>query len=78
MLASKSQTWFPVTISMFASYTSAVTLISVPSAIYNGNIHYIWIIIPWFLGAVLASHTFFKTFYRLDLETNYDYLQKKI
>lgn len=72
--ASKSLTWFPVTVSLFASFTSAITLISTPSDIYKTNTDYIFILIPWLLGAVLSAHTFFKFFYRLDLTSSYEYL----
>lgn len=74
MLAGKSLSWFPVTISLFASFTSAITLISTPSEIYNNGVDYFWIVIPGLIGAVLTAETFFKLFYRLNLNTSYEYL----
>ena len=65
MTASKSLSWLPVTISLFASFTSAITLISTPSDIYKSNTDYIFILMPWLIGAVLSANTgWLESFYQ--------------
>lgn len=77
VLAGRSLSWFPVTISLFASFTSAITLISTPADIYQNNIDYFWIVIPWLIGAVLTAKTFFSLFYKMLFGSSYEYLERR-
>lgn len=67
LLASKSIPWFPLFVSMLASYFSAVGLMGYPGVIYATGITFSFSIIGTFINIVLSAELFTPIFRRMDL-----------
>lgn len=66
---------FPVSMSLLASFMSAVTLLGTPAEIYNVNTTYMWMVISYFVAIFCAAHIYIPIFYRLRITSIYEYLE---
>ena len=72
LMAGKSMGIFPVSLSLLASFMSAITLLGTPSEIYTNGTQY-WIIwLSYGLVIPLSAHFFLPVFYRLNLTSVFE------
>ncbi|XP_033749429.1 LOW QUALITY PROTEIN: sodium-coupled monocarboxylate transporter 2-like [Pecten maximus] len=65
----------PVSLSLLASFMSAITLLGVPAEMYNYTTMYWWIGLGYLFVAFGAAHVFIPIFYRLRVTSAYEYLE---
>jgi SSS family transporter len=76
-LGGKKMKWWSVGFSIVASETSTLTFISVPGLAYKGNMHFLQVVIGYFIGRLLVSVIFIPAYYKGNLETAYEFLGKR-
>ncbi|XP_072221312.1 solute carrier family 5 member 6 [Leuresthes tenuis] len=75
LMADRSMGCVPVSLSLIASFQSAVAIIGVPAEIYNHGTQYWFIGCSYFLGLIIPAHVFIPVLYRLRLTSAYQYLE---
>ncbi|XP_069124073.1 sodium-coupled monocarboxylate transporter 2-like [Argopecten irradians] len=65
----------PVSLSLLASFMSAITLLGVPAEMYNYTTMYWWIGLGYLFVAFGAAHVFIPIFYKLRVTSAYEYLE---
>ncbi|MCX7918441.1 MAG: sodium:solute symporter [bacterium] len=76
-LGGRSLPWWAVTMSIVATETSAVTVISVPGIAFNpngGNFHFIQVAFGYLVGRILLAWLFIPRLYRGEYFTVYGFL----
>ena len=72
LMAGKSMSIFPVSLSLLASFMSAITLLGTPSEIYKNGTQY-WVIwLSYGLVIPLSAHFFLPIFYRLNITSVFE------
>lgn len=77
LLADRSMSCLPVSLSLIASFQSAVAIIGVPAEIYTNGTQYWCIGFAYVLGLLIPAHVFIPMFYRLHLSSAYQYLEMR-
>ena len=67
LMAGRDMHWFPVFVSLLASYLSAITLLGVPSEIYTYGIQYIVLCFSYFILIGAGVVIFLPIFYKLQV-----------
>lgn len=75
LLADRSMSCLPVSLSLIASFQSAVAIIGVPAEIYTHGTQYWFIGCAYILGLLIPAHVFIPVLYRLRLSSVYQYLE---
>ncbi|XP_059209180.1 solute carrier family 5 member 6 [Centropristis striata] len=75
LLADRSMSCLPVSLSLIASFQSAVAIIGVPAEIYTHGTQYWFIGCAYILGLLIPAHVFIPVLYRLRLSSAYQYLE---
>uniref|UniRef100_A0A673WZL6 Sodium-dependent multivitamin transporter n=1 Tax=Salmo trutta TaxID=8032 RepID=A0A673WZL6_SALTR len=75
LLADRSMSCLPVSLSLLATFQSAVAILGVPSEIYTYGTQYWFLGVSYFLGLLIPAHVFIPVFYRLRLTSAYEYLE---
>ncbi|XP_071353577.1 solute carrier family 5 member 6 [Trachinotus anak] len=75
LMADRSMSCLPVSLSLIASFQSAVAIIGVPAEIYTHGTQYWFIGCAYILGLLIPAHVFIPVFYRLRLSSAYQYLE---
>ncbi|KAM4595872.1 sodium-dependent multivitamin transporter-like isoform 2-T2 [Polymixia lowei] len=75
LLADRSMHCLPISLSLIASFQSAVAIIGVPAEIYTHGTQYWFIGCAYILGLLIPAHVFIPVFYRLHLSSAYEYLE---
>ncbi|KAI4882119.1 hypothetical protein NFI96_010745 [Prochilodus magdalenae] len=75
LLADRSMSCLPVSLSLLATFQSAVAILGVPSEIYTYGTQYWFLGCSYFLGLLIPAHVFIPVFYRLGLSSTYQYLE---
>ncbi|KAK1796059.1 hypothetical protein P4O66_008858, partial [Electrophorus voltai] len=75
LLADRSMTCLPVSLSLLATFQSAVAILGAPSEIYTHGTQYWFLGCSYFLGLLIPAHIFIPVFYRLRLASAYEYLE---
>ncbi|KAG7229120.1 hypothetical protein INR49_013062 [Caranx melampygus] len=75
LMADRSMGCLPVSLSLIASFQSAVAIIGVPAEIYTHGTQYWFIGCAYILGLLIPAHVFIPVFYRLRLSSAYQYLE---
>ena len=70
LMAGKDMTWFPLFVSLMASYLSAITLLGVPSEIYTYGIQYLCLILSYPILVCCAAFIYCPIFYRLNVTSS--------
>ena len=65
LMAGRNMSWFPVFVSLLASYLSAITLLGVPSEIYTYGIQYVVLCFSYFILIPVGAIVFLPIFYKL-------------
>ncbi|XP_067131948.1 sodium-coupled monocarboxylate transporter 1-like [Centruroides vittatus] len=77
LMGGKSMSVFPVSMSVLASFMSAITLLGTPAEMYTYGTQYFMIIISYALLIPAASYFYLPIFYKLELTSVYEYLEKR-
>lgn len=77
LMAGKSMTTFPVAMSLIASFMSAITLLGTPSEVYQFGFIYWLIGFSYFLVMPSAAYLYFPVFYKLQVTSCYEYLERR-
>ncbi|XP_038077163.1 sodium-coupled monocarboxylate transporter 1-like [Patiria miniata] len=75
ILADRSMTLVPVTLSLLASFFSGISLQGYPADVYYHGPTVFWMAVPFLLGGVLCWKFFLPMFYRLGMASAYEYLE---
>ncbi|KAJ8397681.1 hypothetical protein AAFF_G00436800 [Aldrovandia affinis] len=75
LLADRSMSCLPVSLSLLATFQSAVAILGAPAEIYTHGTQYWFLGCSYFLGLLIPAHIFIPIFYRLRLTSAYQYLE---
>ncbi|XP_027028045.1 solute carrier family 5 member 6 isoform X1 [Tachysurus fulvidraco] len=75
LLADRSMRCLPLSLSLMASFQSAVAIVGTPAEIYTNGTQYWFIGCAYILGLLIPAHIFIPVFYRLHLTSVYQYLE---
>uniref|UniRef100_A0A671MNU2 Sodium-dependent multivitamin transporter n=1 Tax=Sinocyclocheilus anshuiensis TaxID=1608454 RepID=A0A671MNU2_9TELE len=78
LLADRSMRCLPVSLSLLATFQSAVAILGAPSEIYTHGTQYWFLGCSYFLGLLIPAHVFIPVFYRLHLKTSYYVLKQAL
>lgn len=81
LMADRSMRCLPVSLSLIASFQSAVAIIGVPAEIYTHGTQYWFIGCAYILGLLIPAHVFIPVLYRLRLSSAYQvqrYMEKSL
>ena len=67
----------PVSLSLSATFLSALTILGTPAEIYTNNTMYLWILLAMFLATGGAAHIFIPIFYNLNITSCFQYLEMR-
>lgn len=71
-MADRSMTCLPVSLSLLATFQSAVAILGAPSEVYTFGTQYWFLGCSYFLGLLIPAHVFIPVFYRLGLSSAYE------
>lgn len=71
LLADRSMRCLPVSLSLIASFQSAVAIVGVPAEIYTHGTQYWFMGCAYILGLLIPAHVFIPVLYRLQLSSAY-------
>ncbi|XP_033624623.1 sodium-coupled monocarboxylate transporter 1-like [Asterias rubens] len=74
VLADRSMTFFPVTLSLLSSFFSGISMQGIPADVYYHGPVVIWRAIPLTIGGILAIAFYLPLYYSLGLTSVYEYL----
>ncbi|XP_072545399.1 solute carrier family 5 member 6 isoform X2 [Salminus brasiliensis] len=75
LLADRSMKCLPLSLSLMATFQSAVAIIGTPAEVYTNGTQYWFIGCSYILGLFIPAHIFIPVFYRLNLTSAYQYLE---
>ncbi|RVE57608.1 hypothetical protein OJAV_G00217970 [Oryzias javanicus] len=75
LMADRSMRCLPVSLSLIASFQSAVAIVGVPAEVYAHGTQYWFIGCAYVLGLLIPAHVFIPLLYRLHLSSAYQYLE---
>ncbi|XP_068611605.1 sodium-coupled monocarboxylate transporter 1-like [Brachionichthys hirsutus] len=75
LIGGGSLTLLPVSLSLTASFMSAITVLSNPAEVYCYGANIIYYGITYIFTMVITSEIFLPVFYRLDITSTYEYLE---
>ena len=72
LMGGRDMHFFPVGLSMMASFLSAIFILGTPSEIYLYGTAYLYIGVSYFTGLPLASYFYLPIFHKLKLTSAYE------
>ena len=75
LLGGKQMNVWVVSVSLMASFMSAITLLGVPAEIYSFGVIFVLINVSYAFGTPISAHFFLPVFYRLNITSAYEYLE---
>jgi SSS family solute:Na+ symporter len=76
-LTDRSVPWWAICFTIVATETSTLTFIGIPAASYAGNMTFLQLALGYIIGRILVSVLFIPAYFRGDLFTSYELLQRK-
>ena len=76
-LTGRSVPWWAICLTVVATETSTLTFVSVPASAYVGNMTFVQLVFGYVIGRVIISLLFIPTYFRGDLLTSYELLQRR-
>jgi solute:Na+ symporter, SSS family len=76
-LTGHSVPWWAICFTIVATETSTLTFISVPATAYGGDMTFLQLIFGYVIGRVLISVLFIPAYFRGELYTSYELLQRR-
>ena len=75
LMASRSMGTLPMTLSLVASFMSAITLLGTPAEMYVSGTQYAALVLSYPLVMGASAHMFLPVFDKLQVVTSYEYLE---
>ena len=69
--------WWAICFTIVATETSTLTFISVPATAYGGDMTFLQLVFGYVIGRVIVSMLFIPAYFRGDLVTSYELLQRR-
>jgi SSS family transporter len=76
-LAGKTIPWWAISLSIVAAETSTLTVISVPGMAYDKDFRFLQLVIGYLIGRVVVSLIFIPQYYRGELVTAYQLIDRR-
>ena len=76
-LTDRSVPWWAICFTIVATETSTLTFIGIPAQAYAGNMTFLQLAIGYIIGRVIVSVLFIPAYFRGDLFTSYELLQRR-
>jgi SSS family solute:Na+ symporter len=76
-LTDRSVPWWAVCFTIVATETSTLTFIGIPASAYAGNMTFLQLALGYVIGRVIVSLLFIPAYFRGDLFTSYELLQRR-
>src|SRR5947207_6216095 len=76
-LTDNSVPWWAICFTIVATETSTLTFIGVPAMAYAGNMTFLQLVFGYVIGRVLVSLLFIPAYFRGELFTSYELLQRR-
>jgi solute:Na+ symporter, SSS family len=76
-LTGRSVPWWAICVTIVATETSTLTFISVPATAYAGDMTFLQLVCGYVIGRVIVSVIFIPAYFRGDLFTSYELLQRR-
>ena len=76
-LTGRSVPWWAICFTVVATETSTLTFISVPASAYAGDMTFLQLVFGYIIGRVIISTIFIPAYFRGDLFTLYELLQRR-
>jgi SSS family transporter len=76
-LTGRSVPWWAICFTIVATETSTLTFISVPASAYGGDMTFLQLVFGYVIGRVLVSVLFIPAYFRGELFTSYELLQRR-
>jgi SSS family solute:Na+ symporter len=76
-LTGRSVPWWAICFTVVATETSTLTFISVPATAYGSDMTFLQLVFGYVIGRVLVSMLFIPAYFRGDLITSYELLQRR-
>src|SRR5581483_171685 len=76
-LTGRSVPWWAICFTIVATETSTLTFISVPATAYAGDMTFLQLVLGYIIGRLLISAIFIPAYFRGDLMTSYELLQRR-
>ena len=76
-LADRSSPWWAICFTVVATETSTLSFIGVPAQAYAGNMGFLQLAMGYIVGRVLVSLIFVPAYFRGELVTSYELLQRR-
>jgi SSS family transporter len=76
-LTGRSVPWWAICFTVVATETSTLTFISVPASAYAGDMTFLQLVFGYVIGRVIISALFIPAYFRGDLFTSYELLQRR-
>lgn len=77
LMGNRSLSVFPVSMSVVASFMSAITLLGTPAEVYQFGTMFFMINMAYFFVIPATAHLYLPVFYGLNLTSAYEYLEKR-
>jgi solute:Na+ symporter, SSS family len=76
-LADRNIPWWAIALSIVAAETSTLTVISIPGLAYDTNLTFLQVVLGYLLGRVIISFVLLPHYFRGDLYTAYQLIEKR-
>ncbi|HEY6554233.1 MAG TPA: sodium:solute symporter, partial [Vicinamibacteria bacterium] len=76
-LTDRSVPWWAICFTIVATETSTLTFIGIPALAYAGNLTFLQLALGYVVGRILVSVLFIPAYFRGDLFTSYELLQRR-
>lgn len=76
-LSDRNVPWWAVCFTVVATETSTLTFIGIPAASYAGNMTFLQLAMGYVIGRIIVSVLFIPAYFRGDLFTSYELLQRR-
>ncbi|XP_055375052.1 sodium-coupled monocarboxylate transporter 2-like isoform X2 [Condylostylus longicornis] len=77
LLGERKMKTIPIAISLIASQMSSLSIVTIPTEIYEFGLHYYWMIITLFLSLIIINYIIVPVYYKNDISNCYKYLEMR-
>ena len=75
LMANKSMGTFPMTLSLVASFMSAITLLGTPAEMYVSGTQYVFLVLAYPFVMAATVYIFLPVYDKISITTSYEYLE---
>ena len=77
LVGGRNMSYFPVSLSLIASFMSGIALQGIPTEIYVYGTSWIFLVFSQFLVGIVMSEVFLPIFHEMQLTSTYEYLERR-